>query len=54
MAEADRKDKRYWMDEISFLEDRLNGAHGDIDQDDRTACEDALKAAQANLKFCRD
>ena len=52
MAEAERKDKRYWIDEIAFLEARLNGSQGDIDRDDRAACEDALKAAQAKLKAC--
>ena len=54
MAEADRKDKHYWIDEIAFLEARLNGSQGDIDRDDRAACEDALKAAQAKLKACPD
>ena len=54
MAEAERKDKCYWIDEIAFLEARLNGSQGDIDRDDRAACEDALKAAQAKLKACTD
>ena len=52
MAEADPKDRRYWLDEIAFLADRLNGGQGDIDQDDRAACEEALKAAQAKLNAC--
>ena len=52
MADAERKGKRYWIDEISFLEARLNGSQGDIDKDDRAACEEALKAAQAKLKDC--
>ena len=54
MADAERKDKRYWIDEISFLEARMNGSQGDIDKDDRAACEEALKAAQAKLKDCGD
>jgi len=48
----EQKDRHYWMDEIAFLEARLNGSQGDIDQDDRSACEDALKAAKDNLKAC--
>ena len=43
------KDKTYWIDEIAFLEARLNGSQGDIDNEDRVACEEALKAAKANL-----
>ena len=43
------KDKTYWIDEIAFLEARLNGSQGDIDNEDRAACEEALKAARANL-----
>ena len=43
------KDKTYWLDEIAFLEARLNGSQGDIDNEDRAACEEALKAAKANL-----
>ena len=50
MADAERRNKRYWIDEISFLEARLNGSQGDIDKDDRAACEEALKTAQAKLK----
>ena len=46
------KDRRYWVDEISFLESRLNGSQGDIDKEDRAACEDALKAAKENLDAC--
>ena len=48
----EQKDRHYWIDEIAFLEARLNGSQGDIDQDDRAACEDALKAAIDNLKAC--
>ena len=43
------KNKTYWIDEIAFLEARLNGSQGDIDNEDRAACEEALKAAKANL-----
>lgn len=43
------KDKNYWIDEIAFLEARLNGSQGDIDNEDQAACEKALKAAKANL-----
>lgn len=50
MVDNASKGPRYWMDEIAFLEDRLNGGQGEIDHDDRAACEEALKAAQANLK----
>ena len=49
MASGEQKDRKYWIDEIAFLEARLNGSQGDIDKDDRAACEDALKAARANL-----
>ena len=38
------KDRAYWIDEIAFLEARLNGSQGDIDSEDRAACEEALKA----------
>jgi hypothetical protein len=43
------KSKEYWMDEIAFLEARLNGSQGGIDSDDRKACEEALKVAKVNL-----
>ena len=43
------KGKEYWMDEIAFLEARLNGSQGDIDSDDREACEEALTVAKVNL-----
>ena len=39
----------HWEDEIQFLKDRLSGVHGDIDDEDREACEDALKIAKVNL-----
>ena len=49
MSAESVKSKEYWMDEIAFLEARLNGSQGDIDSDDRKACEEALKLAQGNL-----
>ena len=45
--------KTYWIDEIAFLEARLNGIQGEIDSEDRAACEEALKAAKANLAASR-
>ena len=53
MTDQQSKDKNYWIDEIAFLEARLNGSQGDIDNDDRAACEEALKAAKANLAASR-
>ena len=52
---TDQQDKgrAYWIDEIAFLEARLNGSQGDIDSEDRAACEEALKAAKANLAASR-
>ena len=47
------KGKTYWIDEIAFLEARLNGSQGEIDSEDRAACEEALKAAKANLAASR-
>ena len=47
------KGKTYWIDEIAFLEARLNGSQGEIDSEDRSACEEALKAAKANLEASR-
>ena len=47
------KDRAYWIDEIAFLEARLNGSQGDIDSEDRAACEEALKAAKVNLAASR-
>ena len=49
MTADSTKSKEYWMDEIAFLEARLNGSQGDIDSDDRKACEEALKVAKVNL-----
>ena len=43
----------HWIEEIAFLVARLNGNHGEIDKEDRAACEEALKAAKINLAACR-
>jgi len=40
----------HWEDEIQFLNDRLSGKNGEIDDEDREACEDALKIAKTNLE----
>ena len=53
VMEQQNKDKDYWIDEIAFLESRLNGSQGDIDNDDRAACEEALKAAREKLASFR-
>ena len=53
MTDEQNKDKTYWIDEIAFLEARLNGSQGDIDNEDRNACEEALKAAKAKLAAFR-
>ena len=53
VTEQQGKDRAYWIDEIAFLEARLNGSQGDIDSEDRAACEEALKAAKANLAASR-
>jgi len=53
VTDQHNKGKDYWIDEIAFLEARLNGSQGDIDNEDRAACEDALKAAKANLNALR-
>lgn len=49
MSSESDKNKEYWIDEIAFLEARLNGSQGDIDSEDRSACEEALKTAKTNL-----
>ena len=49
VTDQQAKDRTYWIDEIAFLEARLNGSQGDIDSEDRAACEEALRAAKANL-----
>jgi hypothetical protein len=49
MTNDSDRNKDYWIDEISFLESRLNGSQGDIDSEDRFACEEALKIAKENL-----
>ena len=53
VTDQQSKDRAYWIDEIAFLEARLNGSQGDIDSEDRAACEEALKAAKANLAASR-
>ena len=53
VMEQQNQDKDYWIDEIAFLESRLNGSQGDIDNDDRAACEEALKAAREKLASFR-
>ena len=51
MTAEQPKGKAYWMDEIDFLESRLNGGQRNIDSDDRKACEEALKLAKRNLSL---
>ena len=46
MTNNSEKSNDYWLDEVAFLEARLNGSHGDIDSEDRSACEEALKRAK--------
>lgn len=46
-------DRHHWIEEIAFLEARLNGSQGEIDKEDRAACEEALKAAKVNLGACQ-
>lgn len=46
-------DRQHWIEEIAFLESRLNGHQGDIDREDRSACEEALKAAKSKLEDWR-
>ena len=53
VTDQQAKDRTYWIEEIAFLEARLNGSQGDIDSEDREACEEALKAAKANLAAAR-
>ena len=53
VMDQQNQDKDYWIDEIAFLESRLNGSQGDIDNDDRAACEEALKAAREKLASFR-
>lgn len=45
--------RNHWIAEIAFLEARLNGSQGEIDNEDRIACEEALRAAKINLGNCR-
>ena len=39
----------HWNDEIAFLEDRLSGNQGEIDEEDKDSCLEALKIARGNL-----
>ena len=39
----------HWEEEIDFLQARLSGKHGDIDDEDREACQEALQIARENL-----
>jgi hypothetical protein len=39
----------HWQEEIAFLEDRLCGKQGEIDDEDRDACMEALDIARENL-----
>ena len=50
---TESEDRHHWVEEIAFLEARLNGSQGDIDREDRSACEEALKAAKSKLAACR-
>ena len=50
---TESEDRHHWIEEIAFLEARLNGSQGDIDREDRSACEEALKAAKSKLAACR-
>jgi hypothetical protein len=42
----------HWLEEIEFLEQRLRGEQGDIDKDDKEACEVALAIAKEKLTYC--
>lgn len=39
----------HWQEEIAFLEDRLSGKQGSIDDEDRDTCLEALGIARENL-----
>ena len=49
ISDAAEDTKEYWEEEIEFLEARLRGEQGEIDDEDRTSCEEALSAAKENL-----
>lgn len=49
ISDGAEETKEYWEDEIDFLEARLRGEHGEIDAEDRSSCEEALKIAKENL-----
>ena len=39
----------HWQEGIAFLEDRLSGKQGNIDDEDRDTCLEALEIARENL-----
>ncbi len=53
VTEQQGKDRATGLMRSPFLEARLNGSQGDIDIEDRAACEEALKAAKVNLAASR-
>ena len=53
VMDQQNKDKDYWIDVIAFLESLLNVSQGYIDNDDRAACDEALKAAREKLASFR-
>ena len=42
----------HWLEEIEFLEQRLRGDQGDIDNEDKETCEEALAIAKEKLASC--
>jgi hypothetical protein len=42
----------HWLEEIEFLEQRLRGDQGDIDNEDKETCEEALAIAKEKLANC--
>ena len=42
-------DRHHWIEEIAFLEARLNGSQGEIDKEDRAACEEAVSYTHLTL-----
>lgn len=40
----------HWEDAIQFCKDRLNGKHGEIDNEGRETIEDELEIAKVNLE----
>lgn len=49
ISDGQKDTKEYWEEEIAFLEERLNGEQGEIDDEDKSSCEEALKIAKENL-----